>query len=357
MGVDMMKKIEKRKADHIEVTMEEAVASPHNYWDDIKLVHNSLPELDVDDLDTSVTLFGKKLSFPLIVTAITGGYPKAERINRNIAEACQNLQIGMGIGSQRAAIENGSDKSYSVMKEFDIPLKIGNVGAPQLVRQKRKAAFSRDTMKRALDMIDADLLGIHLNFLQEIVQPEGDTNAKGCLSAIRDIAKDLPVIVKETGAGISNEVALRLKGTGIRGIDVSGTGGTSFSAVEMYRSERMGDGRGAAIGETFREWGIPAPVSVIWANVGLPLVASGGIGNGVHVAKGIVLGAKCGGVARSVLREALESPKDVERKLALILEEFKAAMFLTGSRSVNELSKKDYIMTGAVKDWISQVSK
>jgi isopentenyl-diphosphate delta-isomerase len=125
----------------------------------------------------------------------------------------------------------------------------------------------------------------------------------------------------------------------------------------MYRSERMGDGRGAAIGETFREWGIPAPVSVIWANVGLPLIASGGIRNGVHVAKGVVLGAKCGGAARSVLREALESPKDVERKLALILEEFKAAMFLTGSRSVNELSKKDYIMTGAVKDWISQVSK
>jgi len=352
-----MKKIEKRKADHIEVTLEKAVASPHNYWDDIKLVHDSLPELDMDDMDASVTLFGKKLAFPLIVTAITGGYSKAEEINRNIAEACQNLQIGMGVGSQRAAIENGSEKSYSMMKEYDIPLKIGNIGAPQLVKQRRKEAFRKDAMKTALDMIDADLLGIHLNFLQEIVQPEGETNAKGCLSAIREIAREFPVIVKETGAGISNEVALKLKGTGIRGIDVSGTGGTSFSAVEMYRSERMGDARGVAIGETFREWGIPAPVSVIWANVGLPLIASGGIGNGVHVAKGIVLGAKCAGVARSVLREALESPESVERKLALILEEFRGAMFLTGSRSVGELSKKDYIMTGAVKDWIAQVSK
>jgi isopentenyl-diphosphate Delta-isomerase len=352
-----MKNIERRKADHIEVALEEAVGSPHNYWDDIKLVHNSLPELDIDEIDTSITLFGKKLAFPLIVTAITGGYSKAEKINKNIAEACQNLRIGMGVGSQRAALENGDKKSYSVMKEYDIPLKIGNVGAPQLVKQRRKEAFSKDAMNRALDMVDADLLGIHLNFLQEIVQPEGDTNASGCLAAMRGFAKEFPVIVKETGAGISNEVALKLKGTGIRGMDVSGTGGTSFSAVEMYRSKRMGDARGVAIGETFRDWGIPAPISVIWANVGLPLIASGGIGNGVHVAKGIVLGAKCAGVARSVLREALESPESVERKLALILEEFRGAMFLTSSRSVSELSKKDYIMTGAVKDWIAPVSK
>lgn len=353
----MMKKIEKRKADHIEVTMEEAVASPHNYWDDVKLVHNSLPELDMDDMDTSVTLFGKKLAFPLIVTAITGGYPKAERINSNIAEACQNLQVGMGIGSQRAAIENGTDRSYSVMREFDIPLKIGNIGAPQLVRQRRKAAFKIDAAKKALDMIDADLLGIHLNFLQEIVQAEGDTNARGCLSAIREIAKDLPVIVKETGAGISKEVALKLKGTGIRGIDVSGTGGTSFSAVEMYRSARMGDARGAAIGEAFRDWGIPAPVSVIWANVGVPLIASGGVRNGVHIAKGLAVGARCGGSAGSVLKEALESSESVERKLSLMLEEFRATMFLTGSRSVSDLSRKDYLLTGAVREWIARTSE
>jgi len=357
LEVDMTKKIEKRKADHIEVTMEEAVASPHNYWDDVKLVHNSLPEMDMGDVDTSVTIFGKKLAFPLIVTAITGGYPKAERINSNIAEACQNLQIGMGIGSQRAAIENGTDRSYSVMREFDIPLKIGNIGAPQLVRQRRKAAFRIDAAKKALDMIDADLLGIHLNFLQEIVQAEGDTNARGCLSAIQEIAKDLPVIVKETGAGISKEVALKLKGTGIRGIDVSGTGGTSFSAVEMYRSVRMGDARGVAIGEAFKDWGIPAPVSVIWANVGLPLIASGGVRNGVHIAKGLVIGARCGGSAASVLREALESSESVERKLSLMLEEFRGAMFLTGSRSVNDLSKKDYILAGAVREWIARTSE
>jgi len=349
----MMKKIEKRKADHIEVTLEESVTSPHNYWDDIKLVHDSLPELNIDDIDTSTTFLGKRLAFPLIVTAITGGYSKAEKINRNIAEACQNLRIGMGVGSQRAALESGDERSYSVLKDYDIPLKIGNVGAPQLIKQKRGEIFSKGSLKKAFDMVDADLLGVHLNFLQEIVQSEGDANAKGCLEAIREIAREFPVIVKETGAGISNEVALKLKGTGIRGIDVSGTGGTSFSAVEMYRSKRIGDPRGVTIGKTFRDWGIPAPVSVIWANVGLPLIASGGITNGVQIAKGMVLGAGCGGTARSVLKEALESPRSVENKLVLMLEEFKAALFLTGSKSVSELGEKDYIITGALRDWIT----
>jgi isopentenyl-diphosphate delta-isomerase len=357
LGDEKMKKIERRKADHIEVTLEEPISSIHNYWDDIKLIHNSLPELNVDDIDTSTTIFGKKLAFPLIVTAITGGYSKAEKINRNISEACQNLRIGMGIGSQRAALESSEETSYSVMKDYDIPLKIGNVGAPQLVKQKGKEPMSKAELKRAVDMVDADLLGIHLNFLQEMVQSEGDANASGCLNAIREIAKEFPILVKETGAGISKGVATRLKGTGIRGIDVSGTGGTSFSAVEMYRSERMGDARGVTLGRTLRDWGIPSPVCVIWANVGLPLIASGGITNGVQMAKGLVLGAKCGGTARSVLKEALESPKRVEEKLVLMLEEFKVAMFLTGSKSVDELGKRDYIITGSVKDWIDGISK
>ncbi|MBM4237799.1 MAG: type 2 isopentenyl-diphosphate Delta-isomerase, partial [Euryarchaeota archaeon] len=304
--------------------------------------------------DTSIKLFGKKLSFPLVVTAITGGYPKAERINANIAEACQELQIGMGVGSQRAALEKGEDRSYTLLKEFDIPLRIGNVGVPQLVQQRRRPAFDKSAIQKALDMIDAHILGIHLNFLQEVVQPQGDTNAKGCLSALREVAREFPVIVKETGAGISNEVALKLKGTGIRGIDVSGTGGTSFSAVEMFRSERIGDEKGIAIGETFRDWGIPAPVSVILANVGLPLIASGGILNGLHMAKGIALGASCAGVARPLLEAALESSDRVKGKLELMRDEFRAAMFLTGSRKVSDLGEKEFVVTGTTRNWLLQ---
>ncbi len=222
-----MRKIERRKADHVDVAVSEDVVSARNYWDDVSLVHTSLPEVDLDEIDTSIKLFGRKLSFPLVVTAITGGYPKAERINANIADACQELQIGMGVGSQRAALEKGEDRSYTLLKDFDIPLRIGNIGVPQLVRQRKRPAFDRSAIQKAFDMIDAHILGIHLNFLQEVVQPEGDTNAKGCLSALREVAREFPVVVKETGAGISNEVALKLKGTGIRGIDVSGTGRAS----------------------------------------------------------------------------------------------------------------------------------
>jgi len=354
---EAMKQIETRKADHIEVSVAEDVTSGRNYWDEVKLIHSSLPEVDLTDIDTSTRLFGRRLSFPLIVTAITGGYAKAKRINSNIAKACAELQIGMGVGSQRAGLEHGDDGSYAVMKDFDIPLRIGNIGAPQLVRQKGKVPFDREALQSAMSMIDAHLVAIHLNFLQEIVQPEGDTNAKGCLDAVREAAKAFPVLAKETGAGISREVAMRLKGIGVRGIDVSGTGGTSFSSVERYRAERAGDRRCAALGATFKDWGIPAPVSTLWANVGIPVIASGGIGDGLQVAKGIALGASCGGMARGVLKEALESSKAVEEKLGTIRDELASAMFLTGSRNVAELGKRKFILTGETREWISQLEE
>ena len=254
-----MKQIEKRKADHIEIALEEKVCGGYRYWDDVKMVHCALPEVDMSEIDTSCQIFGKKLAFPLIVTAITGGYPKAEKINSNLAEACQELQIGMGVGSERAAVENGADASYTILKEYDVPLRIGNVGAPQLIRQNRKKAFTVDQVKQAMEIIDADVMAIHLNFLQEVAQPEGDTNAKGCLEAIRNVAREVPSIIKETGAGISHDVAMKLKGSGIIGMDISGTGGTSFSAVERFRAERLGDARCADIGKVFSDWGDTRP--------------------------------------------------------------------------------------------------
>ena len=349
-----MKQIEKRKSDHIEIALEEQVCSGYRYWDDVKMTHCALPEVDMAEIDTSCRLFGKKLAFPLIVTAITGGYSKAEKINKNLAEACQELQIGMGVGSERAAVENGPDASYTILKNYDVPLMIGNVGAPQLIKQDRKKAFTMDQVKQAMEMIDADVMAIHLNFLQEVAQPEGDTNAKGCLDAIRKVAREVPSIAKETGAGISHEVAMKLKGSGIVGMDISGTGGTSFSAVERFRAERAGDKRCAAIGKLFSDWGIPAPASVLEAEVGLPIIASGGIEDGLQVAKALVLGAKCGGIARGVLKEAMISSKAVEEKLVLIREELRAAMFLTGSANVAALSSKDCIVTGKTAEWINQ---
>jgi len=348
-----MKEIEQRKADHIQVTMEEDVASCHDYWDDVKLVHIALPEIDLEEIDTSTVLFGRKLSCPLMVTAITGGFPQAERINENLAKACSELQIGLGVGSQRAGLEKGSLRSYEVLKEYDVPLKVSNLGAPQLVAQRRKNAYGAEEARKAIDMIDADLLAIHLNFLQEVAQPEGDTNARGCFDGIRSLSRDLPILVKETGAGISRNVALRLKGIGVRGLDVAGAGGTSFSKVEGRRAAKLGDRRSERIADTFAEWGIPAPISVMWADVGLPVIASGGIVNGLQAAKSIAVGADCAGTARAVLREALESPQAVRERLSLMMDELRIAMFLTGSRNVRELGRVGYMLTGDSKEWAS----
>lgn len=348
-----MRQIERRKADHIDITMQEDVSSGYNYWDDVKLIHCSLPEVDLEEVDTSTTLFGKKLSSPLIVTAITGGYPRAKRINENLASACADLQIGMGVGSQRAGIEHGDDGSYRVLKDFDVPLRIGNVGAPQLIEQRKKGRFDEEALREAMEMVDAHLLAVHLNYLQEVAQPEGDTRAKGCLEAIRSAAREFPLIAKETGAGISHDMAKRLRGIGVRGIDVAGTGGTSFSAVEKHRALKSGDTQCALLGDTFHEWGIPAPVSVVWANVGVPVIASGGVMDGLQAAKGLALGASCAGMARGILAEALESKEKVVERLRLIQEEFRAAMFLTGCRDVAYLSKQKCILTGETREWLA----
>ena len=201
-------------------------------------------------------------------------------------------------------------------------------------------------------LIDADYVAIHLNFLQEIVQPEGDTNARGCYDAIKAIAKDCPVIVKETGAGMSKETVERLMGIGIAAIDISGMGGTSFSAVEMYRAEAVKDEIRTAVGRTFFNWGIPAPVSLMGADKRIPIIASGGIRTGLDVARAIALGAVCAGAANLVLREALESAEAVKKKLTIIKEELKAAMLLTGSSDIKSLSGKKYVVLGETAQWM-----
>jgi len=348
-----MKKIERRKSDHIEVTLKEKVVPDYDYWGDVRLVHQALPEVDLDSIDTSVTLFGKRLDLPLVVTAITGGFPMAEKINRNLAEACAKAGVGLGVGSQRPSIENGDDGTYSVVKEYEVPLVIGNVGVPQLVEQKKKRAFTVEDVAAAQEVVGADIMAIHLNFLQEVVQPEGDVNAKGCLDGIREVARHGPCMVKETGAGISRETALLLKGTGIRGMDVSGVGGTSFAAVEMHRALRQEDRAAAALGATFFEWGIPAPAAVIEADVGLELISSGGVDDGLKMAKGISLGASASGCARALLAEAMDSSDSVLEKLNIMKAEFKAAMFLTGCESVHELRQRRVIVSGRTADWLT----
>ncbi|MCK9322899.1 MAG: type 2 isopentenyl-diphosphate Delta-isomerase [Candidatus Methanomethylophilaceae archaeon] len=347
--------IRERKADHIDICLSERIAPGYCYWDDIKLIHNALPEVNADDIDMTADVLGQTLEFPLIVTAITGGFTGAKKINENIAKACSELGIGMGVGSERAGVNGVDPESYSVIKDYDVPLVIGNVGAPQLIPQKSKDRFTVEDIGKAKDLIDADVIAIHLNFLQEIVQPEGDTSAEGCYEAIRDIARSYPTIIKETGAGVSKDVATRLKGTGIIGMDIAGMGGTSFSAVELYRAMKVGDDIRTGMGESFFDWGIPSPVSLLEARNGLPIISSGGILDGIHVAASIAMGACCAGIAHSVLREATESSDAVKQKLLLIKEELRAAMLLTGSANIKQLSKAKYIILGDTKQWLEEL--
>ena len=347
-----MKGIDRRKADHISICLNERIEPGYNYWSDVRLIHEALPEVDYDDIDTSSNVLGRKLKFPFMVTAITGGFDGAERINANIAEACSELGIGMGTGSERAGIDGVDEGSYSVIRDYDVPLVIGNIGAPQLISQKNKRGYGAEDVKAAMDLIDADYIALHLNFLQEVVQPEGDTNSEGCLDSIRAIASQFPTIVKETGAGISQDTISRLEGYGIRGIDLAGMGGTSFSAVELHRAKDEGDPIRSRIGETFFDWGIPAPVSLECADTSIPLIASGGVRTGLDVARAIAMGAVCVGAANLVLREAMESADAVRDKLIIIREELKAAMLLTGSANIDELSKKRYVLLGQSEQWI-----
>lgn len=345
-----------RKKDHVDIVLNKDVKSDYNYWDDIKLVHQAIPELGLDDVELSTTLFGKKLAAPLIISAMTGGYSEAENINRNLAEAASEFQVGMGVGSQRAAIEDeGMERTYSVVKDYDVPLLMANIGAPQFVKQKGGEPYGTDEAVRAMKMIDADMLAIHLNYLQEVIQPEGDTRAKGTLLAIKKIALQLPVVVKETGAGISYEAAVELRKCGVKGIDVGGLGGTSFSAVEYYRAKNLNDKSRERLGSTFWNWGIPTPVSLILADVGLPLIATGGIRNGSDIAKAAVLGASASGVAGVLLKAALDSPEAVKDEIRLILDELRATMFLTSSKNLEELAKNEFVITGRTSEWIDGI--
>jgi len=338
-----MNQTEERKREHIKISLEENVSAHHNYWDDVRLIHNALPEINAEDINTKTTLFGKHLDAPLIIAGMTGGFKEGKTINENLAIAAEKYRLGMGVGSQRAALENPKLKdTYSVIKEYDIPLKIANIGASQIVLWEKEKILEYANIM--VDMIDADVLAVCLNFLQEIVQPEGQAHAKGCLETIAMLAKEFnkPVIVKESGAGISPSVAQALLKTKIAGIDVGGAGGTSFSAVEFYRAQLLGDETNMRLGKTFWDWGIPTPTSILEVgkatNWKIPLIATGGVRNGLDAVKALVLGADAAGIAHAILKAASQNQNATIFEMDLILKELRTTMFLVGADSIDKLS-------------------
>lgn len=339
-----MNQIERRKEEHVEIALREDVRADHNFWDDVRLYHNALPEMDIDDVDTSMTLLGKELDLPLIISGMTGGYRGGKKINETLAKVAESYQIGMGVGSQRSALENRKlEDTYSVIKDFDIPLKIANIGASQIARWSRKELL--ENVERMIGMIDADALAICLNLLQEVIQPEGEAHAKGCIKSMEIISDefDVPIIAKETGAGISGEVAKRLIKVGISAIDIGGYGGTNFAAIEYHRAKRMKNWLYERLGKTFWEWGIPAPISLMEVSDAVrgkvEIIASGGIRNGLDIARSIALGADCAGMAYILLKKAVEGLDPAMREMEAIKHELRTAMFLTGSKEIEDLKR------------------
>ncbi|OYT43918.1 type 2 isopentenyl-diphosphate Delta-isomerase [Candidatus Bathyarchaeota archaeon ex4484_40] len=346
---------EKRKSDHLRICLEEEVNARNvtTGFEEIFLVHRALPEINRDDVNLSTRLFGHEFSAPIIVEGITGGTLKALKINASIAEAVERLGLGMGVGSQRAALEDSTlEKTFTIAREkAPNAFLIANIGGPQLAK-----GYSLQDLRRAVEMIDADALAIHLNPLQEAVQPEGETTYRGILESIRRVARDLevPVIVKETGAGISAEDAKMLEAAGVAGIDVSGAGGTSWAAVEYHRAKRRGNESSRRLGEVLWDWGIPTAVSLVETvqSVSVPVIASGGIRSGNDAAKAIALGASLVGLASPVLAPALKGAEEVEGLLNDMIDQLRNVMFLVGADSVEALRSVPLVLTGKTAEWL-----
>ncbi|MGR3991990.1 type 2 isopentenyl-diphosphate Delta-isomerase [Pseudomonas sp. 1121_17] len=339
--------LSQRKDDHLDIVLgaDKTTAHADAGWAAVRFEHCALPELCLDSIDLSSSLLGMPLRAPLLISSMTGGAERATRINRHLAEAAQALGIAMGVGSQRVSLRSADDQGLT--RELrrlapDIPL-LANLGAAQL-----READGLDLARRAVDMLEASALIIHLNPLQEAVQPEGDRDWRGVLAQISALtaALPVPVIIKEVGAGISPSVARDLLAAGVQVIDVAGTGGTSWAAVEAERASTHAD---RAVAMAFADWGIPTPLCLQTLRRSLPhsvLIASGGIRDGIDAAKAIRLGANLVGQAAGVLQAATESTEAVVEHFEIIIRQLRVACFCTGSRDLAALRRARLLAAG-----------
>lgn len=328
--------INQRKADHIKINLEQDVRSALTTGlEKFHFIHEALPELDLAEVDTTLSVFGRKLKAPILISSMTGGTEEAETINLRLAEAAQAAGIAMGLGSQRAAIEHPDKAStFQVRRVAPDVLLLANLGAVQL-----NYGYGLDECRRAVEMIEADALILHLNPLQEAVQEGGDTNWKGLAKKIEKVCKKIgvPVIAKEVGWGISKKTAKLLVECGVSAIDVAGAGGTSWSQVEMYRAP---DEFTRKLAASFVGWGIPTAESIQMvkkAAPGMTIFASGGIKDGLDIAKCIALGASLGGMAGQILKAAAISAKEAAEVLKLTHRQLQVTMLNTGAGTLEEL--------------------
>ena len=322
-------------------------------FDDVELVHNAVPGINRDDVDLAVKLFGHELSAPLVIESMTGGTPTAAKLNEVLGQAAEELKIAIGVGSQRAGIEKPElAYTYKIVRDkAPNALVFANLGCPQLVK-----GYGVKEMKKAVEMVDAYALYIHLNSVQECVQVEGEPVFQGAMEKIKEGAEQLgvPIVLKETGAGFSHETAVALEKIGVKGVDVAGAGGTSWAAVEYYRARERASPLHERLGEVFWDWGIPTVASVVEVSrsTSLTVIASGGVRNGLHGAKALALGADAFGLALPFLKSTPGGVEEVKQRLDTILLELRTAMFLTGSKNVVELRKAPAVVGGSTREWL-----
>jgi len=339
----MQSDIEKRKEQHIRNSLKpESQYTKTTGLELVELVHNPLPETDFDKISTKAKFLGRSFDYPICISAITGGFGAAKGINLGFAEISEKYRIPMGLGSQRAMIENPKlRETYYVKKDYPGAFVIGNIGGIQLKRYGPRKVLD------AVSTVEADAISVHINPLQEMVQPEGDRDWHGVYDAIANLRQDsgIPVMVKEVGEGVSKGAAFRLGKIGIEWIDVAGSGGTSWSKIEYMRG---GEPKG------FEEWGIPTALSIIMASPFAKVAATGGIRSGMDGAKSFVLGADMFGAAMPFLKAYYD--KSLHSLVKEWIMQFRYCMLLTGSRDLGELKNAPYLLRGWLKEYNDQMN-
>lgn len=342
--------IASRKDEHIAIAEREDVGfhETGTLLDGVQLMHDSLPDLHIDEIDTSVEVLGKRLRVPLMIAGMTGGTERAKEINRVLAAEAEAFGCAMGLGSQRPMLEHPElAGTYEIRDVAPGLLLFGNIGVVQA------RATTTAALRKMIDHVGADALCVHMNPAQEVVQPEGDRDFRGGVETMKRLVSELgkPVIAKETGCGISSVTAEKLHAAGVRHIDVSGAGGTSWVAVEMKRAR--GTKRG--LGELLREWGVPTAASVVFARrAGMEtVIATGGIESGLDIAKSIALGATMGGMARPVLKAlAAGGAAGARGALERIEQELRAVMLLVGAPDIDALRRTPRMLSPALERWV-----
>ena len=341
-----------RKADHIDLCTDGDVAfrTKTNLFEQVGLVHDALPEMATSEVDLRTTFAGKTLQAPLFIAAMTGGVDRAERINKDLASVAEELGIGFAFGSQRPLLTKGIRAGYEVRDVAPNALVLGNIGVVQA------AETPTERLAELVQTCGADALVVHLNPAMEVVQPEGDDDFRGGLDTIARLVAELdcPVVVKETGCGLSRGVGQRIRAVGVEWVDTSGAGGTSWVAVEANRATGMQK----ALGEAFWDWGIPTAASVAQlSGLGLGICATGGLRNGVQVAQAVALGAACGGIARVFLQAHATGGRqgvlDMGRR---VIDEIRVATLLSGAKNLAELRTKPLVLGPALARWVPRDS-